>query len=208
VILVSSPALPPPPHSSFVPPPPPSTAPASYPAFPQTPGTMPYVAPVQQGIVRRTATESERQILARIQKQQRTAGTVVAVIGLVCSTLYYAVYPGFLLLIFAMVFVFVGLGLTGTVYRARKAGSKAEVVEIHGLVEKFGDTGPGARKGQTYSVQIGADRVTVPLAVYDKFAPRMPGSLTIVEAMHQAIAVNGEPLVQPAAMRWVSASSH
>lgn len=154
------------------------------------------------------ATTAERDLIAKNLKGMRSAAMGVSVVALVLSVGYYAFYSGFLLFILSMGLVFGAAATAGNAWRARKALTAGEVVEIRGLVEKLGDTGPGAQKGRTYALQIGADRVTVPLAVYDKFAPRAPGSLTIVEASRLAIAANGEPLAQPAPMRWVTASAH
>lgn len=160
------------------------------------------------GVVRRPATVAERERIEKHVKTQRSAAMGVSFAGLALSIGYYAFYSGFLLQILAFGFVIGGAASAANAWKARKALASGEVVELRGFVEKLGESRSGNQKGRAYALQIGADRVTVPLAVYDKFAPRMPGSLTIVEAASLAIAANGEPLALPVPMRWVTASAH
>ena len=189
--------------------------PAPYSPPPPAPGVFETPSPVAtpsaaapQGVSRRPANPAEREVLLRFLKQQRATAVAMSVVAFIFSMGYYAYYSGFLLFLMALVFVFVALGRAGNLFRARKTVAAGQVVDIQGPVQKLGDRVPGARRGQTYALQIGADRVTVPLAVYDRFAPGMPGCLTLAEAAHQAVAANGAPLARPSTVRWVVASPH
>lgn len=164
------------------------------------------VAGAPAGVIRRSANLAEREVLLRFLRQLRATAVAVSVAALIFSMGYYAFYSGFLLFLMALVLVFVAIGMAGNLFRARKAVAAGQVVDIQGTVQKLGDRVPGARRGQIYVLQIGADRVAVPLAVYDRFAPGMPGCLTLTEAAHQAVGVNGVALARPAAARWIVAS--
>ena len=162
-------------------------------------------------------TAEERQLVTGYYNRTRRARIGVPVAGLVTGILYYALPPLMADLIFPtevftlmLLFLSVGFGIgalsvTRTATKRRRGIAQGQVVELNGYSVKLGQAmaaRAGARAGAAwFQVQIGAERILVPLSLYDMFQPQGVGSLAYVESADLAIAANGTPLFAPQEIR-------
>ena len=153
------------------------------------------------GVFRRPMTPPERDLAKGFFSHQRRIMLGVSILALAFAVAYI-LYPVFLVFIVAFGFVF-GAGasalLTSTM---RRALAKAEVVEVSGVATKLA----AAKRPQSaggYTLQLGPEKMILPLSVYDRFAPSTPGSLTYVDRVNLILAVNGRLLEKPQMLRKV-----
>lgn len=185
--------LPPPPPPETAPPPPPGYAPAV-----NAPMAYAFAAPPAYGLpaaapARRPATEAERGILLAQLRHTRTPVVVMSAVAMAFAVAYIAV-PGFVTFILATAIVLATGRVAFDVRSLRKGAASPTVVEYAGVPAKLGEE--RNRKG-LYGLQFGADRLLVPLAVYDAFGPATAGRLTLLEGADLVLAVNGVPRPRP-----------
>ena len=168
-------------------------APASRPLPPPPPPDEPAFAIA--ATVQRPLTAEERDLVARFFRRQRAGWVAGCVVGLVLAIAYY-LYPMFILFVPALGIVLASTRFARESSTMRKALAATTALEIRGVPEKLGISGPYRGAG-LYTLRFGGDTVLVRLPVYDRFGPGQPGSLAYLEGANLAVAANGVPLDRP-----------